>query len=174
MQITTEQYGWAQFQSGPIRRGYIKHNYIAGRDSSLTLITGDFVQGVWGRLRQCFVMLRTSLSQSIWARCRCKLSHYLHLSPITFSPRMGIFVNSFGEKKNHFSGAFPSGQPGGKTKSRNKKWTGADDIHFQSKSTPPNLLIFAYNWNSKSNIFSHFFQAAFMNKKVTVKGQQVI
>ena len=45
--------------------GTVLNNYIVEQDSSMTLKTGDFVQDVWGRLRQCFVMLKTSLSQSI-------------------------------------------------------------------------------------------------------------
>ena len=45
--------------------GTVLNNYIVEQDSSMTLKTGDFVQGVWGRLQQCFVTLKTSLSQSI-------------------------------------------------------------------------------------------------------------
>ena len=45
--------------------GKATEKYFVGGDSRMALIIGDFVQVVWARLQQCFVMLRTSLSQSI-------------------------------------------------------------------------------------------------------------
>lgn len=61
-------------------------------------------------------------------------------------------------KQEPFSGAFPSGQPGGKQEQK-ESW---DDFEWKSKC----LRII--------NPQKSTFQAAFMNKRVTVKGQQVI
>ena len=71
-------------------------------------------------------------------------------------------------KQEHFSGPCPSGQSGGKQEHRESH------KRIFSMSCPKTIKNVPGNLTCIENPTLSIFQAAFMNKKVTVKGQQVI
>ena len=95
------------------------------------------------------------------------------------SKRMGIFVNFFGEKKyaenkNPFQGPSLQASLGVRLVRAETKRELELMISISTQNPLLQMSLSLLTTKIQNPTFSHFFQAAFMNKKVTVKGQQVI